>query len=146
MRALSLVCVGGLYAQIQRQLCPCLYFFCVKLADQLKEGPCAECVAVALGGCPEQLDQLARVGGGGEVWVAVEDEGGVGIVNRVVRDVARGRVAVGGLEVGCWLARLAGGRDGGEARRGIRRGGGSLRVAHVAIEAVGKMTGIVGLK
>lgn len=127
-------------------MCPCFDLFGVKLAYQLEEGPCAEGVSVALWRRAKQLDEFARVDGGGEVGVAVEDKGRVGMVDGVVGHVARWSVAVGGLEVRGHLARLAGGGDLGEARRGIRRRWGSLGAAHVAIEAVGEVTGIVGLK
>ena len=146
LRALPLVCVWRLHAQIQCQLRPCLDLFCAELLDEPEEGPGIEGVSIAPRGCPKQLDQFGRVDGAGEVGVAPEYEGGVGIVDGVVGHIARGRVTIGGLVVGCYLARLAGGRYLGEARRGVPRGWGSLGAAHVAIKAVGEVSGIVRLK
>lgn len=95
--ALPLVCVWRLDTQIQSQLSPCLDLLGIEFAYQLEEGPGAEGVAVALGRGAEQLQQLGGVDGGGEVGVAVQYEGGVGVVDGVVGHIARGRVAVRGL-------------------------------------------------
>lgn len=119
---LALVCVWRCNSQVQGQLRPGLYLFGVELADELEQGPGAESVAIALGRGAEQLDQLGSVGGGGEVGVAVEDEGGIGAVNRVVGYAERGQMAVVWHEGGGELLGLAGGREGREARRGMGRG------------------------
>ena len=94
LRALPLVRVWRRNTQVQRQLRPCLDLLRIELAYQLKEGPAAEGIAVALGRCAEQLHQLGGVGVGGEVGVAVQDEGRVGIVYGLVRHVTVRRAAV----------------------------------------------------
>ena len=113
--ALALVRVGWRDAQVQGQLRPCLDFFGVELAYELEQGPATEGIAIALGWRAEELHQLGGVGGGCKAGVAVEDEGGIGVVDGVVGHVAGRRGAVIGHVVDGQLLGLAGGRYGGEA-------------------------------
>ena len=80
---------------------PCFDLFCFEFAYELEKRPGTEGIAIALWRGAEQLDQLGGVDGGGEVGIAVEDEGGIGIVNGLVGDIARGRRAVVWREAGC---------------------------------------------
>ncbi len=83
LRALALLLVWRLNAQLQGQLGPRLELLGLELLDQLKQGKCAEALAPALWRSAECLAQGSRVGLEGHSGVAVEDEGGKGVLDRV---------------------------------------------------------------